>query len=502
MSIEGRENMTKRIVLAISDTTYAAYLREDFLAAGFEVADSDVMHIKYLDEILDNEQPDILCINDKRFNIDAGNEDKRELIILQKLRDIRFNRNIRIVVFTERENNDEFLAKLIYLGIYDIFNSRKIDIDNKVIPQLLQESDIKNVAEIVGENQAPKDTKMPDVSEEGQEPNSIPEEDAVEKMDSSTKGTTKKVATKQEEKVKEPVIKKQYKLAFEPVYEKQVGIAIPRKTIVVASMNKRSGATFVSHLLAAYISELAIDVNYMENLYDEGYTYPLLKGYKHAPENYRSEFMLHRYKDMLQKETDILSIPKWKQGKINLIVKNPIVDQELVTETENDYDHFIKVMLANQDAPVTIIDAGNDWDKDFYHDICQMADYIFFVGEPDLPQMLKIAHPLNQKERKLIGYLSLDKTFVIGNRFSQSLIKHEVVEECLGEKLLTTIPAYPVEDVFEAQLNSSTLLSSRNYHKELTGILRKVSELFLPKELLDQRKNSILSGFRFRKTTN
>ncbi|PGQ47628.1 hypothetical protein COA26_32945, partial [Bacillus cereus] len=102
---------------------------------------------------------------------------------------------------------------------------------------------------------------------------------------------------------KAPVIKKQYKLAFEPVYEKQIGIAIPRRTIVVASMNRRSGATFVSHLLAAYLNELQIDVNYIENLYDDGYTYPLLKGYTEAPENYRSEFMLQRYKEMLQKES-------------------------------------------------------------------------------------------------------------------------------------------------------------------------------------------------------
>lgn len=156
-------NYGEKIVLAISDTVYTAYLREDFIGAGFEVADSDVMHIKYLDEILDTEQPDILCINDKRLNIDAGHEEKRELIILQKLRDIRFNRDIRIVVFTERENDDEFLAKLIYLGIYDIFNSRRIDIDNKVIPQLLQESDIKNVAEIVGASQAPQQTKLSEV---------------------------------------------------------------------------------------------------------------------------------------------------------------------------------------------------------------------------------------------------------------------------------------------------------------------------------------------------
>ncbi|HDR6958300.1 TPA: hypothetical protein QCV97_006119, partial [Bacillus cereus] len=73
--------MTKKIVLAISDTVYTAYLREDFIGAGFEVADSDVMHIKYLDEILDTEQPNILCINDKRLNIDAGHEEQRELII-------------------------------------------------------------------------------------------------------------------------------------------------------------------------------------------------------------------------------------------------------------------------------------------------------------------------------------------------------------------------------------------------------------------------------------
>lgn len=446
------------------------------------------------------EQPDILCINDKRLNIDAGHEEKRELIILQKLRDIRFNWDIRIVVFTERENDDEFLAKLIYLGIYDIFNSRKIDIDNKVIPQLLQESDIKNVAEIVGASQAPQQTKLPEVPVDKEE-----EEGGKSEPASSSNKLFKnkqKRKTILEETPKAPIIKKQYKLAFEPVYEKQIGIAIPRKTIVVASMNSRSGATFVSHLLAAYLNELQIDVNYIENLYDDGYTYPLLKGYTEAPENYRSEFMLQRYKEMLQKESDILSIPKWKQGRINYIVKNPIVDQELKNETEQDFDHFIKVLLANQEAPISIIDAGSDWDKDLYHEICEMADYIFFVAEPDLHQLLKIAHPLTQRERKLVSYLALEKTRIIGNKFSPALLKHEVVEECFGDKVLTALASYEIEDVFESQLNSSTLLSSRNYYKELEGILKEIADLLLPNQLLNQKKSSILSGFRFRKSEN
>ncbi|MFV8516160.1 hypothetical protein [Bacillus sp. SBS7] len=496
--------MGKKIVLAISDTVYTAYLREDFISAGFEVADSDVMHIKYLDEILDTEQPNILCINDKRLNIDAGHEEKRELIILQKLRDIRFNRDIRIVVFTERENEDEFLAKLIYLGIYDIFNSRKIDIDNKVIPQLLQESDIKNVAEIVGASQAPQQTKLVEVpvDEEEEGVSSKLEENSNNESASKSKLFKNKQKRKsfQEKTPKAPIIKKQYKLAFEPVYGKQIGIAIPRKTIVVASMSRRSGATFVSHLLAAYLNELQIDVNYIENLYDEGYTYPLLKGYTEAPENYRSEFMLQRYKEMLQKESDILSIQKWKQGRINYIVKNPIVDQELKNETEQDFDHFIKVLLSNQEAPISIIDAGSDWDKDLYHEICEMADYIFFVAEPELHQLLKIAHPLTQKERKIVSYLALEKTRIIGNKFSPALLKQEVVEECFGDKLLTALPPYSVEDVFESQLNSSTLLSSRNYYKELEGKMKEIAELLLPNQLLNQKKGSILSGFRFRKS--
>ncbi|MFC9418581.1 hypothetical protein ACIG6B_08085 [Bacillus mobilis] len=497
--------MLKKIVLAISDTVYTAYLREDFIGAGFEVADSDVMHIKYLDEILDMEQPNILCINDKRLNIDAGHEEKRELIILQKLRDIRFNRDIRIVVFTERENDDEFLAKLIYLGIYDIFNSRKIDIDNKVIPQLLQESDIKNVAEIVGASQAPQQTKLPEVpvDEEEEEASSELEEGGNSESASNSNKIYKNKQKRKSvsEKIpKAPIIKNQYKLAFEPVYEKQIGIAIPRRTIVVASMNRRSGATFVSHLLAAYLNELQIDVNYIENLYDDGYTYPLLKGYTEAPENYRSEFMLQRYKEMLQKESNILSIPKWKQGRINYIVKNPIVDQELKNETVQDFDHFIKVLLANQEAPISIIDAGYDWDKDLYHEVCEMADYIFFVAEPDLHQLLKIAHPLTQKERKLVSYLALEKTRIIGNKFSPALLKHEVVEECFGDKLLTALLSYEIEDVFESQLNSSTLLSSRNYYKELEGIMKEIAELLLPNQLLNQKKSSILSGFRFRKS--
>lgn len=203
---------------------------------------------------------------------------------------------------------------------------------------------------------------------------------------------------------------------------------------------------------------------------------------------------------MLQRESDILSIQKWKQGRINYIVKNPIVDKELKNETEQDFDHFIKVLLANQEAPISLIDAGSDWDKDLYHEICEMADYIFFVAEPDLHQLLKIAHPLTQKERKLVSYLVLEKTRIIGNKFSPTLLKHEVVDECFGDKLLTALPPYDVEDVFESQLNSSTLLSSRNYYKELERILKGIAGLLLPNQLLDQKKSSILSGLRFRKS--
>ncbi|MDO6663767.1 hypothetical protein Q4571_24910, partial [Bacillus thuringiensis] len=59
---------------------------------------------------------------------------------------------------------------------------------------------------------------------------------------------------------------------------------------------------------------------------------------------------------------------------------------------------------------------------------------------------------------------------------------------------------YEIEDVFESQLNSSTLLSSRNYYKELEGIMKEIAELLLPNKLLNQKKGSILSGFRFRKS--
>ncbi|PEE26103.1 hypothetical protein CON98_32310, partial [Bacillus toyonensis] len=104
------------------------------------------------------------------------------------------------------------------------------------------------------------------------------------------------------------------------------------------------------------------------------------------------------------------------------------------------------------------------------------------------------------KERKIVSYLALEKTRIIGNKFSPALLKQEVVEECFGDKLLTALPPYSVEDVFESQLNSSTLLSSRNYYKELEGIMKELAELLLPNQLLNQKKGSILNGFRFRKS--
>lgn len=90
----------------------------------------------------------------------------------------------------------------------------------------------------------------------------------------------------------------------------------------------------------------------------------------------------------------------------------------------------------------------------------------------------------------------------MGINFLPALLKHEVVEECFGDKLLTALSPYVIEDVFESQLNSNTLLSSRNYYKELEGIMKEIAELLLPNQLLNQKKSSILSGFRFRKSEN
>ncbi|CAM4419513.1 hypothetical protein [Bacillus manliponensis] len=292
-----------KVLLAIGDPIYSSYLREDFERNDMDVVNTEIMHIKYIDEVLTLEQPDVLFFNDQRIGIETKAIDNRERAILEKIRKIRLEfADLRIVILTERDNNDAFLRNLVAWGVYDIFNSNRIKME-ALIAQVKEPVSLTNVQHILyqddielelGDIPVTADIEVISLEEENtgvKEVNPNEEKKLNKKPKKSSVEQNNTRNTEKESQHKPTTVEKnKYTISFQQVVSETVTITIPRKTIVIANVNSRSGSTFILHLLCDFLNEQGIDVNYIENIYDEGYTFPRFNGHKMAPEGYRSYF--------------------------------------------------------------------------------------------------------------------------------------------------------------------------------------------------------------------
>lgn len=503
-----------KVLLAIGDPIYSSYLHEDFERNDMDVVNTEIMHIKYIDEVLTLEQPDVLFFNDQRIGIETKDIDNRERAILEKIRKIRLEfADLRIVILTERDNNDTFLRNLVAWGVYDIFNSNRIKMES-LIAQIKEPASLTNVQHILyqddielelGDIPVTADIEVISLEEntgvkevnpnEEKNLNKKPKKNSVEQ--NNTRNTEK-------ESQHNPTIveKNKYTISFQQVVSETVTITIPRKTIVIANVNSRSGSTFISHLLCDFLNEQGIDVNYIENIYDEGYTFPRFNGHKMAPEGYRSYFSYLKFIEENRNNLLVQPPPIWRRNKTNLLVKNSLLEIEKYTGNEEDAKHIMQIIYAHQHAPLSIFDVGSDWDKDAYRELLDMADYVFFVVEPDLVHMMQKAHGKSNKTRRFLSYLLRENTLLIGNRFSSNLEKKPLIQESYGGKLVATFCDYFSEDVFDSQLEHETVFAQDKYRKEIEKEFVLMSELLLPREWKTSSKKkqgNLFNRFRIRK---
>jgi len=139
----------KRILLAIGEPNYSKILREKFknYADDFAVLDQEVLHHKYLLEILENEQPEILIVHDYYLQSDKEVAADKEMEWLNFIEIIRtqFDDSIRVVFLCERNKGDVFLSELVNRNVLDIFNNNSINI-HQMIEQLMEKPKYSNAS--------------------------------------------------------------------------------------------------------------------------------------------------------------------------------------------------------------------------------------------------------------------------------------------------------------------------------------------------------------------
>ena len=491
----------KRILLAIGNTEYSKILRSHFANHADElvVLEQEIMHHKYLDEIVELEKPDILLVHDYYLSSDTvmGPEREKEWItFLQHIR-VTYDDAIRIVFLCERPKGDPFLSRLVQNNVLDIFNNNAIDI-NEMMEQLKDRPRYSRVSKFVV-NSASTNERIENDSENGEEQESENVEQTTDTEESTPASTPsekpqkvviKNVIEKKVEKtvkvVNKNVVKRDYSIQIHNNTEKIVGIPVKRKLVMIGSPIARSGSTFISHILARTLSNMGIDTTYVESPLARPYTFDRFIGQQHA-DDYRSRF----YQFSKYIDPKIKSIYDWTKDDVELICKHP-TNEPIYEESDVAFETFVKVLFSNK-STVTIVDVGTDWRYELYQDVFDIADHAYFVIEPDIPFIQYLEESKEDFIEFLHTQIEHEKSFFIGNRFEKSVLQNELLKDLYEGKIKAHLPAFNVQDVFQAQFDGIFLNDYKDYQKQLTPYLEPLLEDILPKEFLKKQKKG--SGF-------
>lgn len=488
-----------RILLAVGNENVSGILRKYINKAELlHLIDQEIMHFRYLDEIIELHEPEILIVHDVFLPSDTTGKSEREKEWLSFLHFTRQKyEDLRIVFLCERPRDDIFLNQIVGLGVLDIFNESAIDMV-QFVEQLSAPPRYANVAKFRDDSFATVKIEMQEQKEAEEKEDEVANQVQDKNVDSNTEQeddseieqpVNKDEAAPTENKKrteKKPLEKREREKVKERVIEKLVPLPIEKKIVLVGAPFQRNGSTFISHLLAKDIANLSIPVTYIENPFSRVYTYDRFDGNRKL-ENYRSVFYSHLKKDIPPNITF-----DWMEDGVSIIAKHP--EEDDYNEEQVNFELLIKILLKIP-SPITIIDVGNDWNRKVVRDLFEIASNVFMIIEPDVSDAHYLEDPDNEKTAYYRYIVEQDKTDIIGNRMEESLLKNKLINELYGDKIITTIPTISSKAVFDCQDKAIFIndYDSKVYSKKL---LHPVVEKIVPDSMLKRgkRKSKLFSS--------
>ena len=367
------------------------------------------------------------------------------------------NPHIRIAILSSERVGHPFLAELVNMGIYNIFLKQ----DSKLSVQLIL--DVLEHGKSFGEaSQFRKvDTGIP-WRKVDSGPSTI-------KIETTNKRNAEQKEKKQEkEKRDKQVIKREFNINFQQTETKVIGVTIQPKLILVGGAANRVGSSFFAHYLSFILAEREVSVSYLENPYQYGYTYDRYWG-EGLSENYVSPFC-----DMyLQKDNS----NDWIYKNVFMNVLNPLI--------ENPYKKLDFETFLSQRTPIKVVDVGVDWNNDNFLELSQMADYIFFVTEPDpfLNQVLieKRPYPSLLKEN---GEW-IDNLQIVMNKATYKIANHSIFNDVFDD--IWIVPELNREEIFKCESERVPITNSKRLVEDLESLTNELIEMILPSEFLKKK---------------
>jgi hypothetical protein len=472
----------QRVLLAVGEPNMSSILRKHLASNGFGVIEKEVLHRKYLDEVIENEKPSILIIHDHYLEseLESRREQEREILQMIDRWRLQYEDTIRVVYLCERERTDPFLGALAARNVMDIFHKREIPAQ-LFIKQLLEPPKFINIAKL-GVSDLDL-TNLPFVEKEKQK--------ETEGVEEKSKPTNSDVAQKQKsESTRKEARSTKVAAPTKPTIQihvhkpskvevERIGVPLDRKIIVVVSPYERSGTTFISHQLAYQITKQRIGVTYFENPFRRPYTYDRFVGHLQVPD-YRS-----LYAGQLE-STDAEVERKWMVEGVAIQALNPIYEMPY-EEGDVSIEKFLRMFLSSGETPILIVDIGSDRHRPIYDDLLEISSHIVVVMDCDIPNLEWFEqNQISPDFNWIYGILHDKRTVLVANRFTKA------AEEALPTENFVPIPNFQSEWIFDSQMKGTFSWNGREALKVQEEVFGELLRQVLPNPLLEKSK----AGFR------
>lgn len=449
------------VLLAVGSPEMANILKRHLEGANIEVLESEVLHRRYLDELVEIENPSMVILHDTYLPSEYEETQKRDEELLGFLNRWRINHeDLRVVFLCERDRRDPFLGDLVARNVFDIFHEQQIAADS-LIEQLSAPPRYANVAKF-GVGTLTLDYN----SEEAKDAEEL--EDGPEAVVETTEEKPPTMKTPKPPKPQKEKKEKKEKFLFSELKEKmpnvqihvhreteqqKVQVTIGRKIIFVVSPFARTGSSFISHQLAYQLAKQGNKVAYFENPFRFPYTYDRLAGHLHYP-NYVSSYAN-------KVDSPFESKPKaWEVEGVTIEALNPTKEKPYMS-SELTISRFLRLFLAKHETSYMIIDLGADTDREIYTELMDIASHIFLVMEPDIANFETFDQNQQHPQFNWIHRIKdSEKTKVIINRYSD-----------VASKVLPFTDFFPIasvqdQSVMQAQVNGTFSFPSREENRK------------------------------------
>ncbi|MBU8908061.1 hypothetical protein [Desertibacillus haloalkaliphilus] len=497
----------KRILLALGEPKFNEILRRHLTNKdGFYVIKQEPVHVKYLDEIIEDERPNMIIFHDRYISSNYEDMSDREVEWLQIVEKLRtsYDDTIRVVFFCERDKGDPFLSELVNRNVLDIFRGN--DDSEEVIKQLEDQPRYSRVAKLRTKEKIEVSNEQSEVVDEsndleGEQSSVVNETTSRDQQEQTINSTNNSEEKMEQEKaqsrpifkrevvkkvVEKNVIKRELKLNVTNQIEKVIGVSIRPKIILVSSPFSGVGTTFYAHILSRALKGYDLGVNYVENPYADPYTYDRFVGHLRV-ENYQSIF--HRY---LSEDDTLTSLNQsnrnnfWVHEGVQLIVKNP--NEPNYSEDELEFETFVKVLLSIHNNPFSIVDVGGYLDHPVVKDLIDIADQIHLVFPNDLSRLQHMEESDEERFHIARSLMRNDKTKLIGNHFTPKIQNHELVRELFQDQPIYVIPPFDQDLVFMALVNGKHIFDEMKPDTKSDEFIEVILEQILPKEFIKKKR--------------